>query len=200
MKIVGIILAGGQSRRFGEPKAFATYKGQYLYEHALQALENQVQHIVLVSLPSLTKQFEYKSSITIIEDIQIYQGKGPLAGVYSAMEAYEADWYIVLPCDAPLITSSILKVIINCIKPNIDAVVPIIKGKYQPLIAAYKRSASSSIKRLLEEDNLRMMSLLKVLNVKYLQEQDFHISGNKFININNKSILHSLLDEDEQHN
>lgn len=37
MKRVNVILAGGASRRFGEPKAFAKWKGGMFYEQVKKA-------------------------------------------------------------------------------------------------------------------------------------------------------------------
>lgn len=51
MHLVNVILAGGASRRFGEPKASHMYQGKPLYEHVKeQLLEGQT---VIISHPSL---------------------------------------------------------------------------------------------------------------------------------------------------
>lgn len=51
MDVVNVILAGGASRRFGEPKASYMYQGKPLYEHVKkQLLKGQT---VIISHPSL---------------------------------------------------------------------------------------------------------------------------------------------------
>ncbi len=45
MRIVNVILAGGASRRFGEPKASHVYQGKPLYEHVKeQLLKGETSH------------------------------------------------------------------------------------------------------------------------------------------------------------
>lgn len=39
MKIAGVVLAGGQSSRYGQPKMFELFAGQPLYKHSLTALQ-----------------------------------------------------------------------------------------------------------------------------------------------------------------
>ncbi len=46
-KILGAILAGGQSRRFGSDKALAVYAGQSLIDHVIVALRPQCDALVV---------------------------------------------------------------------------------------------------------------------------------------------------------
>ena len=36
--------------------------------------------------------------VPVVEDIAMYKGNGPLAGLLTGMEFVDADWYIVAPC------------------------------------------------------------------------------------------------------
>lgn len=48
MRVLGAILAGGQSRRFGSDKALAPFRGRRLIDHARAALDAQCKEVVVV--------------------------------------------------------------------------------------------------------------------------------------------------------
>lgn len=72
----GVILAGGESSRFGEPKAFVRYNGKYFYEYSLQALVPFTNQVVIISHPSLTSRFSQDPAVKVTEDIPLFAGKG----------------------------------------------------------------------------------------------------------------------------
>ena len=47
MKLLGAIIAGGQSRRFGSDKALALFDGRPLIDHVAQGLRRQADHLVM---------------------------------------------------------------------------------------------------------------------------------------------------------
>ena len=57
MKTVGIVLAGGLSRRFGSPKAFARLEAKYFYERAVEAYEPFCEEVVVVTRQELVDRF-----------------------------------------------------------------------------------------------------------------------------------------------
>jgi molybdopterin-guanine dinucleotide biosynthesis protein A len=76
MKVLGAILAGGKSNRFGSDKAIATFKGTPLIEHAAAALMPQCDALVIAGRPhaNLTSVADYPAP-----------GMGPLAGLAGAL-------------------------------------------------------------------------------------------------------------------
>ena len=76
MKLLGAILAGGQSRRFGSDKALALYKGQPLLDHAAGSLRPHVAALAVVGRdwPGLVR----------IDDVP-EPGLGPLGGLCGAL-------------------------------------------------------------------------------------------------------------------
>lgn len=76
MRILGAILAGGQSRRFGSDKAEAQFEGKALLEHVADALRPQVEELVVVGRqwPGLVSVADWPEA-----------GLGPLGGLCGAL-------------------------------------------------------------------------------------------------------------------
>ena len=151
-KITGVLLAGGESRRFGSHKAFAKLHHKYFYEYAIEALEGNVDKLLIVSHPALEEHFQNQTRVEVLLDVPEYNGNGPLAGIFTAMQKQPSDWYFILPCDTPFVTVELVKQLITFTKEEgIDAVVPIINNRQQPLIAVYHSRVVTKIEQLLIE-------------------------------------------------
>jgi len=183
MKAVGIVLAGGQSRRFGEPKALQLWKGKSFLSYSIDALQPTVDEIVVISH---LKEFSHLPGIIVREDLEEYCGMGPLAGILTGMEAAAGDWYIVLPCDAPLVTDEIIMRIMGEVEENVDAVVPIVAGRTQPLFACYHKSVKEKLGLLLREGKRSMKELLSLCTVAYVVEEKLGLNTQAFVNVNTK--------------
>ncbi|WP_208589103.1 molybdenum cofactor guanylyltransferase [Gracilibacillus suaedae] len=180
-KIMGIVLNGGKSSRFKKDKAFASYQGNTLYENALKLMLACVDNTYFVVRDNQPSQQETEN-IQVITDLELFKGQGPLAGIYSAMNNYAANWYLVLPIDTPLIKPFILKRLISYIDDREDAIVPRINNRIQPLIALYKLDTIGVIEQQLIAGKRSMHQLLDKLSVTYV---DFSAEDEKyFININ----------------
>lgn len=172
-RIVGAILAGGQSRRFGSPKAFAKQNGVYFFQRAVEALQPFVQELYIVSHPTLVARFQQETNEKVIVDEEKYRGQGPLAGIYTVMKQTEAEWIFVLPCDMPYMRASTIGNMVSYIDASFDIVVSAHFGRVQPLVGAYHRRVIGDIERLLKAGNNRMFWLLEKSRVRYVKEEDF---------------------------
>src|SRR5690625_1015821 len=99
-KMIGIVLAGGQSRRFGSPKAFAKKDGKEFYQYSIDAIKQLVNSVVISTNDQLEKNFSI-TGYEMITDIEKFKEKGPLAGIYTVMNTFSAEWYMVIPVDVP---------------------------------------------------------------------------------------------------
>lgn len=110
---IGIILAGGGSSRFGEPKALfqdeATGKtwveltASKLMPHCERVFISTNREIHL----KLVKIFRAETAIEIIPDQEEFTDFGPLGGLYAVMvqsQAYQKAHFLVLPVDMPFLT------------------------------------------------------------------------------------------------
>ena len=93
MKLLGAILAGGASTRFGSDKALALFGGKPLLQHAIDALTPQVDMVVIVGRewPGFAR----------IDDLPA-PGLGPIGGLCGALAhglLHGFDAVLVVPCD-----------------------------------------------------------------------------------------------------
>ncbi|PEB50105.1 molybdenum cofactor guanylyltransferase [Bacillus pseudomycoides] len=185
-KIAGIVLAGGMSRRFGEPKALANWQGRTFIEQILKVMKTTIQDVVVITHPDIKERLVTLVEAPVIEDIPSYRGNGPLAGIVSGMEQIKAEWYIVSPCDTPNVSSEWTTELVGQMSDDYEAIVPIIDGRKQPLLAAYHWSVKEKIYTLLEEDKRSMGQLLSQCNVKYVIGEEINMPKEWFVNVNTK--------------
>ena len=101
--ILGIILAGGKSSRFGEDKSIAKLGDKTLLDHTISKIENEFTEILVISN---NKEFNFKNNkIHIVEDC-IEGQLGPLVGILTAMRWVRKNkknykWIASFPCDTP---------------------------------------------------------------------------------------------------
>ncbi|EWH21543.1 molybdenum cofactor guanylyltransferase [Bacillus haynesii] len=189
MKEIHVILSGGLSRRFGEPKALARWKGKPLYQWCKQALGDDV---LILSHPGLTERFIELGEKAVLEDIEPFRGKGPLAGMYTAMERAEGECYIFSACDTPLVRKETISALKRQMTPGVDAVVPVADGRAQPLVAVYHRRVKSVLLEQLQQNELKISSFLNRIRVKYIEADAVGAEPREFINVNKKSDLDKI--------
>jgi molybdopterin-guanine dinucleotide biosynthesis protein A len=98
-RVAAVILAGGQGRRMGgADKGLMEYQGRPLIEWVLAALTPQVDESVISANRNLETYAAYAYRV-LPDTLPDYPG--PLAGVLAAMQAVDADWLLVAPCDTP---------------------------------------------------------------------------------------------------
>ena len=109
--ILAVVLAGGQSKRFGEDKNQVKLGNITLLEHVLAKITNKFEKILIISNQNLN--IKTLTSITIIPDC-IQGNLGPLVGVLTAMKWIKKNnkqyqWIATFPCDTPFFDTSIIE-------------------------------------------------------------------------------------------
>ena len=115
--ILGTVLAGGKSQRFGEDKSQVSLANKLLIDYVLSEIIDQFKEVLIVSNNSIN--FQNSEKITKIEDHE--KGLGPLGGVLSAMKWIKANkrdyqWIATFPVDTPFFKKEIFKNFIQKIK------------------------------------------------------------------------------------
>ena len=109
--ILAVVLAGGQSKRFGEDKNQAKLGNLTLLEHVLAKVTKKFEKILIVSNQNLN--IKTLNSITIVPDC-IQGNLGPLVGVLTAMKWIKKNnkqyqWIATFPSDTPFFDTSIIE-------------------------------------------------------------------------------------------
>ena len=113
--ILGVILAGGQSKRFGEDKTIAKLGNKTLLDHIISKIEKNFNEILIIE--NKEKIFRNKKNIFSTKDV-IEGYLGPLVGVLSAMEWIKSNeknynWIATFPCDTPFFNQNLIDKIKN---------------------------------------------------------------------------------------
>jgi molybdopterin-guanine dinucleotide biosynthesis protein A len=116
-KILGVVLAGGKSQRFGQDKSQVKLKGKILIDYILCEIIDEFKEILVVANGSIN--FMESSKISKISDFK--EGLGPLGGVLSAMKWIkendkEYNWISTFPSDTPFFTKKELKIFYESIQ------------------------------------------------------------------------------------
>ncbi|QHS22491.1 molybdenum cofactor guanylyltransferase [Virgibacillus sp. MSP4-1] len=196
MNLAGVVLAGGKSRRFGSPKAFAKREGKDFYQYSLDALRPVVDELFLITNPELYNHFDlhYMKNLTVLNDSPELKERGPLSGLWTAMNAKTFDWYIVLPVDVPFMETRVLQQLVHNIDGDTDVVLPVVASRKQPLVAAYSARIKSNIKRVLDSDDYSVARLLDMCQVKYINIEEHQ----PFYNINDSTDFQVYIHNDRE--
>ena len=110
-KILGVVLAGGKSQRFGEDKTQVKFNNKILIDYILSEIIDQFNEILIISNNQI--KFKHSTKISIIKDI--IEGLGPLGGILTAMKWIKNNkkdykWISTFPSDTPFFTKNELKI------------------------------------------------------------------------------------------
>ncbi|MGA8943007.1 MAG: molybdenum cofactor guanylyltransferase [Thermoactinomyces sp.] len=176
MESTGVVLAGGQSRRYGEEKPIARKDGKAFVLYSVDALVH-LDKTIMVTRPDLVGRLPRTEQVQIITDLEKYRGLGPLAGIFSAMTHVVSRWYVVLPCDMPWIEQQAVKKLQSCQDEKWDVICSRLHGQRQPLFAVYHRRVKEKIRSKLDNRELGMQRFLEdcaVLEAEFAEEKWFY--------------------------
>lgn len=151
----GAILAGGRSLRMGgHPKALADLAGRPLLRHVIERASPQVQQLCL-SVDQVSAAWAGFGLPQVADPRPGHQG--PLGGLLAAMEfvAGQADWLLLLPCDAPFLPPNLAtKLHERAVAAGSPGSVVSYLGHPQPTFSLWHRDLLPSLRQAVEVDGL----------------------------------------------
>lgn len=152
--VEAFILAGGLSRRMGEPKALLDVGGRPMLAHVADVAARVASSVTLVSDRSQEISF---LGLPIIPDV--HHAAGPLGGLHAALIAARTEAVLLVSCDLPFLTPQLLTGLIRRHGPW-PVTVPR-TDRLHPVCAVYQRSLADLAERSLRESRRSMLSFLE---------------------------------------
>ncbi len=174
--ITGIILAGGKSSRMGSEKGLLWLEGKPFIQHIVEALQPVAKEIIIVSSNSEYDTFGLKRIEDIIPEC------GPIAGLHAGLTNSKTEDNLVVSCDVPLITTSLLRKLLPYKNIDYDVVQFEAEGKTIPLIALYKKRCVEKCFEFLSKGEKRLSKLVSKFNTKTIAVQEKELFLVKNIN------------------
>lgn len=167
MKLYGLVLSGGESKRMGRDKGSLIYPGQVEDQRSrcfylLQAFCAQT----FISCRA-SQRSDLASTLPVIEDSVPYPG--PAAGLLSAHRFDPEAAWLVLACDFPFVDSTLIKCLLEARSP--DKAATLFQGEsgvLEPLLAIWEPRALVRLGSECLAGNLSPRLALEGLEVKTL--------------------------------
>ncbi len=190
--VIGVVLAGGASRRMGRDKARLRLDDTSLVERAAARLRT-INDKVLIADRGLQAAADERS-------IPDGPGGGPAAGLLGAAAVYPGRDLLVLACDLPMVTTELLGHLarsIDASDPGFDAHVPRWHRGIEPLCALYRPTALAALASAVAAGRFALHRLLLAgdLRMRYLEGADLAVFGTPqrlFLNLNTPQDLARL--------
>lgn len=184
---VGVILAGGQSRRMGGgDKCLLDLQDKSIIQHTLDRAKNQV-NILLLNCNGDETRFNF-IGLPAVKDI--FEGwRGPLAGIHASLNWMTANnpnatWLASFAADTPFFPEDLVERLLQQAQSsNCEIVVASYKGSLQPLFALWHISLLCELTEYLQNGgNPKMQEWIR--SRKHIAVEIEHSNWDPFFNIN----------------
>jgi molybdopterin-guanine dinucleotide biosynthesis protein A len=162
----GVLLAGGQSRRFGSNKALARLGDGRLIERPARVLAELFTHRLLITnTPELYEFLGWPMTPDLAP------GGGPLAGIEAALSRAATPCIFVAGCDMPHLDRALITHLCS-LAPGYDAVIPLTVKGWEPLHGVYAKTALPIISAALAAGTRKLQAVLATLKVRAVEEAE----------------------------
>lgn len=185
-EVLGVVLAGGENRRYGSHKALEILGDKRIIDRVVDAVSAAVDEVALVANDS--RLYE---TIGLEVRPDLIRGLGALGGIFTAVSwAAEKSCgaALVVACDMPFLSSSLLLELATRAEP--DAVtLPASRGPrgFEPLCAAYGVGCRKELELALDRGDRAVISALANIETRIMPLERVEIYGDPgllFLNVN----------------
>lgn len=184
--MIGVVLAGGASRRFGgRPKGLIPLNGRPMASHVVQMLATFCTHVVVEG--RVSDGYDVLG-LPVIE--AGHDGKGPLAGIVAGLaagSAHKSTSVAFAPCDMPLLRADIYEALCGAGGPGAYARTA---AGVEPLVAVLNVGVRAALVSMLDRPDMpRTHAALDAVGATSVAFDD----QRAFTNVNTPADLERLL-------
>jgi molybdopterin-guanine dinucleotide biosynthesis protein A len=180
-KISVAVLAGGESRRMGQDKAFLPVGGRPVIDRVLERVAPLSDDLTLIANAPL--KYNHLGQRMVGD---VYLGKGALGGIYTAIHAARHAHCLVVACDMPFLNIDLLCYLVS-LAPGFDVVIPRFQESPETMHAVYGKGCLEPIQCCLEADRLKIIGFFDQVRVRTVEREDvarFDPEFRSFLNMN----------------
>src|SRR3989454_1919858 len=167
MQATLLVLAGGESRRMGRPKAWLEVAETTLLRWMVERLGPAFSEVI-VSFAE-PEQLEEHVPYRLVFDRR--RAAGPLAGIEAGLTAARHEVTFAIACDMPYVTRGGAEMAVAAAR-GCDAAMPPVGGRGAPGFAAYLRSSLAAVSAALDGGRLKAADICDHLDVTWLEGLD----------------------------
>lgn len=193
-----ILLAGGKSVRMGRDKArLMLPDGRSLLQFIYDRTSSEFEACYL-AVGSRERE-EFPRAVGPESVFDELPSIGPVAGLHAGLRRSADDWNFVVACDMPGAGAEVAASLKTHLADALDAVVPSVEGRTQPLCGWYRKSCVKVIENNVSGHRHSMMALLDAARTRVV-DLDSHFSADQlsrfFLNVNNPEDWRQFLAEE----
>jgi len=186
-----IILAGGQSRRMGTPKAALAFGSCTILERIIAELYCSFEDILIIAAPGQSEAMPIEhmlrkapAPVRLLRDQTAFLGAA--GALMRGLRASANEVAFACSCDLPLLRVEVVHALYSMLN-GYEAVIPEIHSKPQPLCAVYRCSVASRIEAELAAGEHRLThitSRMKARRPENAQLREIDPGLHSFRNVN----------------
>lgn len=190
-KLTVAIQAGGESRRMGRSKATVAFLGRPLIERIVERVAPVADEIVITTNEAENLAFldelNLDCELRLVPDV--YEERGALRGLYSALSAASNPCVAVVACDMVFASASLIAHEAVALQMRrADAIVPCNKFGFEPFHALYRVDAClPAIADAIEQGKVRARDFYEQVDLSRFEREDMEKAvpgGGCFANVN----------------
>ena len=160
----GVILAGGQNKRFdGQNKAFLRIGGQRIVDRLLDVYAQLFDQVILVTNDPV--DYMDVDAMIVTDHFAV---RSSLNGLHAGLFAADHEYAFFAACDTPFIKGELIQHMLDTITPKADIIIPSTAAGFEPMFAVYKKTCLPAMVWQLERDLLKIQGVFRKCGLRRL--------------------------------